>query len=226
MSRISKGLGIYHDALALMNMDDFKKRKTPRYQNFDYNSSCVYFITICTQNRRCILSRIVGTGGLDSPRSESPQTVGTGGLGCPRSESPQIVGTGVLDCPKSELTKHGKIADKYIKQLNEFYDHISVEDYVIMPNHIHLLIWVKEKKNAIENGQRTPVPTNIERSNNVCSQFISTFKRFCNKEYGENIWQSRFYDHIIRNRQDYEEHVKYIYENPIRWYFDELYAEE
>ena len=205
-----------------MKMDEFKKRKTPRYQSFDYNSSGVYFITICTQNRRCILSRIVGTG--------------------------------IPDCPHSELTKYGQIADKYIKQLNDFYHHLSVEEYVIMPNHIHLLLWVKENRNAIENGQsrtpvadgqsrtpvadgqsrtpvadgqsRTPVPTNVERANSACSQFVSTFKRFCNKEYGGNIWQARFYDHVIRNREDYEEHVKYIYENPIRWYYDELYTEE
>ena len=176
-------------------MDELKKRKTPRYQSFDYNSVGGYFITICTQNRRCILSRIVGTG--------------------------------VLDCPQPELTRYGEIADKYIKQLNDFYEHLSVEKYVIMPNHIHLLLWLKENKNKTDNGQsRTPVPTNVERANNACSQFVSTFKRFCNKEYGENIWQTRFNDHIIRNRDDYEEHVKYIYENPIRWYYDELYTEE
>ena len=178
-----------------MDMEEFKKRKTPRYQSYDYNSIGAYFITICTQNRRPILSRIVGTG--------------------------------VLDCPQTKLTRHGKIADKYIKQLNDFYEHLSIESYVIMPNHIHILLWVKEIKNTINNGQsRTPVPTNIKRANNACSQFVSTFKRFCNKEYGENIWQSRFNDHIIRNREDYKEHIKYIYENPIRWHHDELYAEE
>ena len=58
------------------------------------------------------------------------------------------------------------------------------------------------------------------------SRFVSTFKRFCNKEYGENIWQRHFNDHIIRNREDYEEHKKYIYENPMRWCYDELYTEE
>ena len=179
----------------VMNMEDLKKRKTPRHESFDYNNVGTYFITICTQNRRCILSRIVGTG--------------------------------VLDCPQTELTKYGKIADKYIKQLNEFYNHLSVEEYVIMPNHIHLLLWVKENNNAIKNGRtRILVPTNIERSNAACSQFVSTFKRFCNKEYGENIWQARFYDHIIRNCDDYDKHVKYIDENPIRWNYDELYAEE
>lgn len=58
------------------------------------------------------------------------------------------------------------------------------------------------------------------------SQFVSRWKRFCNKEYGENIWQARFRDHIIRNRNDYEEHVKHICENPMHWRDDDLYAEE
>ena len=183
---------------------ELPKRKPTRLNYFDYNSSGVYFITICTENRRNILSRIVGTGVLDCPQNNA------------------------LYSPKRvELLSYGKIADKYIKQLNDFYEHLSVEKYVIMPNHIHFLLWVKENKNKTDNGQsRTPVPTNVERANSACSQFVSTFKRFCNKEYGENIWQARFNDHIIRNRDDYEEHVKYIYENPIRWYYDELYTEE
>ena len=100
-------------------MDELKKRKTPRYQSFDYNSVGVYFITICTQNRRCILSRIVGTG--------------------------------VLDCPQPELTRYGEIADKYIKQLNDFYEHLSVEKYVIMPNHIHILLWVSAQEREHSN---------------------------------------------------------------------------
>ena len=189
--------------------NEFPKRKPIRLPEFDYSQPGAYFITICTQNRRCILSRIVGTG--------------------------------VLDCPQIELTKYGEIADKYIRQLSDFYDHLTVESYVIMPNHIHILLFVKENRVETENGQsRTPnngqsediatashsVPTNIERANGVFSQFISTFKRFCNKDYGENIWQARANDHIIRSREDYEEHLRYIYENPMRWYYDELYTEE
>ncbi|MBR5616170.1 MAG: hypothetical protein IKW66_05055, partial [Clostridia bacterium] len=95
-------------------MDEKKEatqRKTPRLQSFDYNRAGAYFITICTQNRRCILSRIVGTG--------------------------------VLDCPQIKLTQYGEIADKYIKQMDSFYDHISVKSYIIMPNHIHFLLHVK-----------------------------------------------------------------------------------
>ena len=80
----------------------------------------------------------------------------------------RIVGTGVLDCPQPELTRYGEIADKYIKQLNDFYEHLSVEKYVIMPNHIHLLLWLKENKNKTVNGQsRTPVPTNVEKNTEI-----------------------------------------------------------
>ena len=171
-----------------------QKRKPLRLERYDYNRAGAYFITICTQNKHCLLSRIVGTG--------------------------------VLDCPEIALTPYGKIADKYINQLNNFYQHISVDRYVIMPNHIHILLFVSPHNNLnpIENGQsRTPVPTG---ANSVVSQFVSTFKRFCNKEYGKNLWQSRFYDHIIRNQKDYEEHANYIHKNPVRWYYDELYTEE
>ena len=60
------------------------------------------------------------------------------------------------DGPQIELTKYGQIAEKYIRQLNDFYDDLSVESYVIMPNHIHIMLWVKGTKNG---PSRTPVPT-------------------------------------------------------------------
>jgi REP element-mobilizing transposase RayT len=41
---------------------------------------------------------------------------------------------------------------------------------------------------------------------------------------GRNIWQQSFYDHIIRNKRDYDEISKYIYENPLKWELDELYC--
>ena len=169
-------------------MDELKNRKTTRLKDADYNRNGVVFITICTKDRRCVLSHIVGTG--------------------------------VPDGPQIELTRYGQIADKYIKQLNDFYNDLSVESYVIMPNHIHIMLWVKNNENG---PSRTPDPT-VQKS--IPARFISTFKRFCNKEYGAHIWQYRSNDHIIRNRWDYEEHLRYIYENPIRWHYDELYAEE
>ena len=48
-------------------MEDLKKRKTTRLKGADYNSEGLYFITVCTKNRRCILSQIVGTVGDAGP---------------------------------------------------------------------------------------------------------------------------------------------------------------
>ena len=167
--------------------ENLPKRKDIRLKNYDYSECGAYFITICTDKRRKILSKIVGVG--------------------------------VPDDPRVELTAYGKIADKYINQLNNFYENISVEQYVIMPNHIHMILFVCE-----DGSSRTPTPT--DKPNAVVLAFVSTFKRFCNKEFGENIWQRYYYDHVIRNKRDFEEISKYIYENPLKWQFDELYCEE
>ncbi len=131
----------------------------------------------------------------------------------------KIVGTGVPDCPKILLLPPGKIAEKHINKLNTFYNEILIDNFVIMPDHIHLLI-------TISNGQSgTPVPTRsndkIDNKNSTIAKFVSTFKRFCNKEYDKNIWQPRYYDHIIRNQEDYNEKWDYIENNPKKYLLKE-----
>ena len=169
------------------NEKELPKRKPTRLKNFDYNTEGAYFITLCTEDRRQILSRIVGVDVLGDPKNV-------------------------------ELLPYGIVADQYINQINDYYENITVEQYVIMPNHIHLLLFVRD------NGSpRTSTPT---KQTSIVSHFVSTFKRFCNKEYGSNIWQRGFHDHVVLGREDYEEIVRYIHENPIRWYYDELYTDE
>ena len=167
-------------------MEELQKRKNTRLHNVNYDKTGAVFITVCTNNRRCLLS--------------------------------EIVGTGVLDGPSVRLLSCGIVADKFINQLNDFYNDISVDSYVIMPNHIHFL-FVIDPQGGGPSG--TPVPT---IQNSKVSRFISTFKRFCNKECGENIWQPRSYDHVIRNQDDFIEHKKYILHNPKNWALDELYS--
>ncbi len=164
-----------------------KERKTIRLKGFDYNAPGAYFITICTKNNRCLLSK----------------------LG---------VGTGVLDGPQLILTKYGKIAEKQIQAMDELYENLSVDKYVVMPNHIHLLIRILCTTDEY-GPSRTPVPTR----NSIISRFVSTFKRFCDKEYGENIWQPRSYDRVIRNDVEYQKIYQYIDENPIKWELDKFY---
>jgi len=171
-----------------MQIASLPKRKPNRLKEYDYNTPGAYFITICTEKRKEVLSNI-------------------------------NVGTGVLDCPDLQLYEYGKTANKIIKQLNGFYKNISIDNYVIMPNHIHFLISIL----CLDGQSGTPVPTKKDNRNSVISKFVSTFKRFCNKEYGKNIWQQRYYDHIIRNEQDYREIWEYIDNNPLKWEMDRFY---
>ena len=82
----------------------------------------------------------------------------------------------------------------------------GITNYVIMPNHIHLIV---EKENIL---------------NSVLSNDIRSFKTLVTKEVGFQIWQSSFYDHIIRDDYDYNVHLQYINDNPIKWYEDKYYC--
>ena len=121
-----------------------------------------------------------------------------------------FVGVDVLGDPQRiKLLPYGIIADKYINQINEFYVNINVDKYVIMLDHMHILLSVTDN-----GAPRTSPPT---RQTATVPHFVSTFKRFCNKEIGENIWQRGYYDHVIRNRQDYDEVWEYVENNPLKW---------
>ena len=169
---------------------ELQKRKITRYKHANYSSAGAYFITICTKDRKKLLSYI------------------------------NSVGDGVLDVPQVELSDLGKIVDNQIAQINKTYKDAYIDIYVIMPDHVHMIIILN---GDIENGtSRTPSPTiTMHRQNETIPQIISTFKRFTNKQIGENIWQRSYNDHIIRNRDDYEEVKKYIYQNPIKWFYGE-----
>ena len=161
---------------------ELPKRNPNRISGFDYSQNGAYFITICTQNRQRILSKIVGT----------PVP------GCPQ-----------VPCP--ELLSYGKIADKYIRQMNTFYDHLSVDKYVIMPDHIHVMI-------RLDNGSMwASTPTGAKKQHNRVSNIVRSIKVLVAKEIGESIFHRSYYDNVIRNQQDYDEIWQYIENNPRKW---------
>ena len=87
-----------------------------------------------------------------------------------------------------------------------------------MPNHIHAILILKG-----DAAGASPRPTIMD--------IICTYKSLTTKEckkigFSEKLFQTSFYEHIIRDQKDYEEIKTYIYENPMRWFYDELYAKE
>ncbi len=216
--------------MRVMKMDKEKelpKRKHPRLENYDYSSAGAYFVTICTQNRRCMLSRIVGRG-----------------------LAPAIT-SGI------EYTLFGKIAEEQLLLLEKRYPCLTVEQYSIMPNHIHaILILANEAAGASprptimdivcahkslttrenEAAGASPRPTRMNEAAGASPRptimdIVCAYKSLTTRECKKNgfdgkLFQTSFYEHIIRGQEDYDEIAKYIYENPMQWYCDELYAEE
>ena len=171
---------------------DLPKRKELRLKQYDYSSAGAYFVTICVKDRMRLLSDII-----------------------------KPVGVGALDDPQIRLKPIGKIVEKYLLS-SENIPGVKIDRYVIMPDHIHAIIFLYPDKYTKYKGgsSRAPTPTN-----EMLPHMISTFKRFCNVEIENNIFQRGYIEHIIRDREDYEEHLRYIRDNPSRWCYDELYAD-
>ena len=163
------------------------RRKKNRLENYDYSSCGGYFVTICTSERQNFFWANVGA------------TIG-------RPQDTEIV----IDHPQDVvLSEYGKIVEQAIKNIEAVYPAVTIDEYVVMPDHVHILLVI----HADESGRPLVAPT--------LSRLVQQLKGHVTKQIGFSIWQKLYYDHVIRNRQDYEEHVKYIYENPMRWYYDD-----
>lgn len=114
--------------------------------------------------------------------------------------------------PHVQLTAFGKIAEDQLFQLEERYPFVRIGCFVIMPDHIHVLIQLISR--GAEENPRTDL-------NGILCAYKSLVVRQIQNEYRyyDKIFQTSYFEHVLRNRQDYEETEKYIRNNPVRWYF-------
>lgn len=120
-----------------------------------------------------------------------------------------VVGGDAYIAPEVLLTDCGRVAEKYICSIK------GIHKYVIMPNHIHMIIFICNE----EGTMRASSPTQSIPS------LIKSFKTLVTKETGASLWQRSYYDHVIRDEQDYEAIWEYIENNPLKWKEDKLYTE-
>ena len=162
----------------------YKHRKQYRLPYFNYASSGLYFVTICSFHRKNIFSEIVNG--------------------------------------KSNLTKVGGYIYECLTNLPKKLSYVSIDEFVIMPNHIHIIFEINnpEEKMTIQIKQFQSLKRSLSL---VVRNFKSTVTLLSRKEYPEiQIWQSRFYDRIIRNEKELQLIRKYIQNNPIQWEVDKI----
>ena len=186
------------------NDKDLPKRKSTRLKNFDYSSAGAYFVTICVRDRMHILSEITVGEGLAPPEiADLTSADKTSGIAVGEGLAPPEITVKLKPC--------GEIVKEQLQLIEIRFQGVTVEDYVIMPDHIHAVIFLRGKA-----GGASPSPT----LNDVICAFKSLTSRSCKQKYGiEKMFQRSFAEHIVRDREDYETRRKYIYENPKRWYY-------
>lgn len=118
---------------------------------------------------------------------------------------------------KLSLSNIGEIINEEINKINSIYENVEINKYVIMPNHIHMIIVLHPETGPV-NGRAELAPTP------TVSRIIQQFKGSITKQVGFPLWQKSFYDHIIRNQQEYEKIYEYIETNPLKWEEDKYYT--
>ena len=135
----------------------------------------------------------------------------------------RIVGA-IHESPEPQLTTCGKIVDTVMQNIPAHL-HVTIDRYVIMPNHVHLIAVITE-----EDVLRA-IPESPLQSRSIMSKLIGYIKMNASKAIRQHcgdvvVWQRGYHDHVIRNQDDYAALAAYIETNPIRWELDKLYAEE
>ena len=105
----------------------------------------------------------------------------------------KLVGRDALGAPYVELSEYGVVVDNEIRNTPLFYTGVAIDKYIIMPNHVHMIVILQKNYGA----PRASRPTTI-------STILAIIKRKTNKEFGFDLWQTSFHDHIIRSEEEYQ----------------------
>ena len=103
-----------------------------------------------------------------------------------------------------ELTTIGQIVDDAIKTIPIRYSHVQIKKYVIMPNHVHMILEMQNSGTSLST---------------IMNQWKGLIAR-CSQQY---LFQRSYYDHIIRDDEDYARIWNYIEDNPRKWNEDKYY---
>lgn len=208
---------------------DKPTRRDIRLHGYDYSRNGAYFVTVCTKDKMCIfweneqkyrpltecadnerliesqITKIVSNPPFQKNIHQSQSPPVGAAFRRPRSSS------------KIHLSEYGKIVKNEILKIHLIYpDIVSVPIFVVMPNHIHMIIVIDDIEQV--SGRRNAAPT--------VSRIMNQFKGSISKQIGFPPWQKSFYDRIIRNQHEYDAFWRYIENNPINWENDELFSKE
>lgn len=135
---------------------------------------------------------------------------------------------GEISDGKMILNNLGEIAQEEIIKTSELRSNVEINHFVVMPNHVHMIVEFLQIENKTEN-----IPRIFASPKNNISSLIRGYKSAVTKrcrvvlhttESSDSIWQPKFHDHIIRNETSYETIAQYIDTNPEKWKDDMFFV--
>jgi putative transposase len=181
-----------------------------------YSSANYFFVTICVNNRACVFDTCLN--GKIMTNDSDIEILGNGDT--------ELWGNG-----DTEVAATTKICVDSLFSVIDMYENVSLGDWVIMPNHLHLIITFSDTPIVKLTGKSSYLGAiiksfkiNFQKSIVEQTSVSPLLKKYFSKfelNY-HKFWQKSFYDHIIRDGQDYERIQEYIYNNPAKWELDIL----
>ncbi len=197
---------------------DIHRRRSIRLKNYDYSQNGAYFITICTHGKACLFGHIVGAGSKPAhavSRSKPAHAVPTRSkpIRAPLTAHDKPID---IKSPRMNMNETGRLVEHTWSDLINHINGIELDEFIVMPNHVHGIVVIGRA-----GSKRT-------EKNHGLSEIVRQFKTFSarrinslRKTPGVPLWQRNYYEHIIRNENDYFRIAEYIIDNPLTWEFDE-----
>ena len=179
------------------NLRDLPARRSIRLPNHDYSQIGQYFITLCACEMRSLFGKIANGAVLLN-----------------------VIGRIALDC-WLEIPQH--------------FAHVELDAFVLMPNHLHGILTIRRSdatrsRGSIEDGHGCPVPLqlSVERFQRPSVGAIPTIIRSYKQSVtylarrrltkpSLAIWQSNYYERVLRDGKEFAQATRYILENPTKW---------
>ncbi len=178
-------------------MDKYKSAyriPSARLVNWDYGSHGLYFITICTKEKEHYFGEIY------SPPETQLQP------GTP-SETQSIASL--------RKTVIGEIAFKYWKQIPDYHPFVELDEFIVMPNHVHAIIFIN--KPEFEQWQENKFGPQSGNLASIIRGYKAAVKKYATINQVDFSWQNRYFDRVIRSEKELQNIRNYIYNNPSNW---------
>lgn len=123
------------------------------------------------------------------------------------------------------LSAVGEIVACYWREIPKHHANVELDEFMIMPNHVHGIVVICEKKVDTLRATHLPGMSEISPKTGSLSVVIRSYKSAVSRWAGLNgypdfAWQERFYDHVVRNKESLNRIRHYILGNPAKWMAD------